>query len=132
MRLDLAMRNGVPSGQPIVALGLHQTNLPWPTRPGCALLASAEVWYAPLGGNDAAGSFDGSIALPLLPPGYRMFCQTGSLAFGTGDLAFGDGSSLTTQPAAPTSLPAVRIANASDHTAATGTVSPVVTITKFF
>lgn len=132
MQLDLALRNGVPQGQPMLTIGLNQTNMPWPSRPGCTLLGSAELWLAPTGSNDANGSFDGSLALPLLPAGYRMFCQTGSIDLGTGGLAIGDASSLMTQPAAPASLPAVRIANASDHTAATGTVSPVVTVTRFF
>lgn len=132
MRLDVGMRNGVALGQPMVTVGLRQTTWAWTPRPACTLLDSAEIWYAPSGSNDAAGSFDGSIAMPLLLPGYRMFCQTGSIDFANGDLALGDGSAITTQPAAPTSLPAVRIANASDHTAATGTISPAVTITRFF
>ena len=130
MQLDLAMRNGVPQGQPLVTLGLRQTNLP--LGGSCALLGSAELWYMPIGSNDGSGSFDGSVALPVLPPGYRIFCQTGSIDLQTGGYALGDLSALVTPPAAPTNLPAVRIANASDHTAATGTVSPVATVTRFY
>ncbi|GAB4148167.1 MAG: hypothetical protein Fur0037_16450 [Planctomycetota bacterium] len=131
MRLDVAMRQNVPLAQPMVVLGLQRSSTPWPTRPECSMLVSDDVWFAPGGGTDANGSFDGSLPLPLLPPGYRMFCQTGSIDLGSGALVLGDASSLMTQPAAPPSLPAVRIASASDRTSPTGTVSPVVTVTRF-
>jgi hypothetical protein len=135
MQLDAALRNGVletgTDTLPLVVLGLSRTQVPWPGLPGCAFLTSNELWWAMAGHNDAQGNFDGSIAWPLLPPGHRLYLQSGSLHLGTGALAFGDGSTLVTPGPGPLPIPVVRIANSTDGAALTGTVSTAVPVTRF-
>lgn len=135
MQLDMAARNGVAddgSGQTraFVAMGNTATADPWPGLPGCFLLSSTEVWW-PMGNTDAQGAFTGSLPLPLLPPGHRVWLQSGSVHLLTGALAFGDASTLVTPPAGTVPIAAVRIANASDGAASTGTVNAAVPVTEF-
>jgi hypothetical protein len=138
MQLDVSARNGVPDDgtgntQVFAAFGLLPANLPWPTRPSCLLLTSTDAWFPLPGNNTAQGAYDGSLTgLPVLPAGFRMYCQTGSLGLPGGDFAFGDASAFITPPAGTLPIPAARIANANDNTATTGTVSFAVTVTQFF
>ncbi|HLQ36694.1 MAG TPA: hypothetical protein VK348_02745 [Planctomycetota bacterium] len=136
-QIDVGIRNGVPdpgtgSTRPFVALGINQRNLPWPSRPSCLLLTSTETWFPLPGSNDTGGSYDGSLAgLPLLPPGYRLYLQTGSIDLGSGGLAFGDVEAMITPPTGPVPVTAARIVSQSDRTAPTGAVSLAVPVTRF-
>lgn len=136
-QFDVSLRNGVPDDgtnltRAWLALGLDLVNWPWPARPECVQQSSTNVWFV-LGGTDAQGRYDGSLAnLPLLPPGYRIWCQAGSIHLGTGDLAFADASGIVTPPPGPTPLPAVRISASTDRTAASGSVSSAVPVTLFY
>jgi hypothetical protein len=137
VQIDVAGRNGVPdvggTTRQWIALGLQQANLPWAARPECAMQTSGEVWFAMPGTLDGNGSYDGSLTnLPLLPSGYRLWCQSGSIDLTDGNMAFGDLSGFMTPPAAPTAAPAARVASSSDRSATTGTVSQSVTVTRFF
>ena len=135
---DVAARNGVADDgslqtRTFLCLGTGQQNQPWPGRPGCALLTTTDVWFAMPGNNSATGSYDGVLGgLPVLPPGWRLWCQTGSVHLGTGALAFGDLSTMVTPPPAPTVSPAARVAASSDRTALTGTVAQSVPVTLFY
>jgi hypothetical protein len=138
MQMDLALRNGVMedgSGQSLawLALGGMPSNTPWPTNSACTLWGSADVWFAMPGLPDSQGDYDGSYSnLPILPPGYRLWCQAGSVHLGTGTLAFSDGSTLITPPAGTLPIPTCRVANSNDHAAATGTVSYAVPVMQFY
>ena len=78
-------------------------------------------------------SFDGSLAgLPVLPPGFRLWCQAGSVDLQTGDLAFTDASTFVTPPPGPLPIPTARIANSTNVGASTGAVSYAVPVMAFF
>lgn len=136
MQLVAGMRNGVPDPgtgvtMPIAVMGLRSAQLPWPGLPNCALLTTSELWWAMAGSNDAQGNYDGSVNLPVLPPGHRLYLQSGSLHLGTAAMAFGDASTLVTPGPGPLPMSAVRVANSTDGSAASGTVSPAVPVTRF-
>ncbi len=138
MDLDVALRDGVPdtgSGlvRGFVALGNTFTAQTWPLRNDCTLYSSAEVWFALPGAISGAGSFDGTFAgLPVLPPGFRLWCQAGTLDLGSGALAFSDATTLVTPPAGPLPIPVARVVNSTSVTATTGTVSFAVPVVGFF
>jgi hypothetical protein len=138
MQFDLSMRNGVPDdgslqARTFLCLGANQANVLWPGRSPCALLTTTDVWFAMPGNDTATGSYDGSLTgLPVLPPGFRLWCQAGSVHLGNGALAFGDLSTLVTPPPPPASAPFARVSASTDRTAATGAVSFVVPVTQFF
>jgi hypothetical protein len=82
---------------------------------------------------NAQGDYDGSLqGLPILPPGYRLWCQAGSISLATADVAFSDATTLVTPPAGPLPIPTSRIANSTDHTGTTGVVSFAVPVMGFF
>lgn len=138
MQLDVALRQGVAddgSGATRlwVQLGHSRQAFAWPGRPDCTMASSTEVWFQLPGTTTSSGSHDGSLTgLPLLPPGYRLWCQAGSIHAPTGDLAFSDLSALVTPPAAPGTVTVSRVAHATDHTSTTGSVSWSVPVTQFF
>ncbi len=134
-QLDVALRNGVPDdgtglAQPFVALGLQPRITPFPGT-GCALLTSTDLWWALPGSNDPQGSYTGNLMLPLLPAGWRIHLQGGSIHLGTGALAFGDVSTLLTNPPGPVPVSVARIVASTDGGAATGSVSLAVPVTRF-
>ena len=137
-RFDVSIRDGVRDPGtgvtvPFVLLGTSISALPWPTRPDCTIWSSADVGYLLPGVMNTQGSYDGSLqGLPVLPPGYRLWCQAGSISLATGDLAFGDATTLITPPPGPLPIPTSRIANSTDHTGATGVVSYAVPVMGFF
>jgi hypothetical protein len=137
-RLDVGLRDGIRDGgnglsRGFIMLGQAQGFGTWPGRPDCTFHSSAEVWFALPGTMSATGSLDGSLtALPLLPPGYRLWCQGGSVDLGNANLAFTDGLTLVTPPLGAVPLPAVRIANSTSQTASTGSVSNVVPVMGFY
>lgn len=136
--LDVSIRDGVPdSGNGLargfVTLGTSIDGSPWPLRNDCPFWSSAEWWFALPGGMNAQGDYDGTLAnLPLLPPGFRLWCQAGSIDLGSIAMAFSDALTLVTPPFGPLPIPTTRVANANDHTAATGTVSDAVPVMAFF
>lgn len=138
MQLDIAAREAIGddgSGltRTFVCLGTQAANVPVPGTLGCSLLTSTDVWYLLPASNSPTGSFDGTLTgLPVLPPGYRLWLQTGSVHLGTAALAFGDLSTLVTPTPAPPSAPAARIAASTDRTATSGVVAFSVPVTQFF
>ncbi|MCB9885225.1 MAG: hypothetical protein H6838_07015 [Planctomycetes bacterium] len=138
MDLDVAVRDGVPdpgSGlvRAFVALGTQLVGQPWPTAPACTVYSSAELLLAMPGAVTATGSYDGSFAgLPVLPPGFRLWCQAGTIDLGTGALAFSDASALMTPPAGPLPVPTSRVVNSTNVAGTTGTVSLAVPVIGFF
>lgn len=134
--LDCAARDGSPdkgNGQSFsyLAFGASQQPQPWPFRPSCVLQSSTEHWFV-LGRNDATGACDGALTWPILPAGYRVYLQVGSIELGGSDLVFSDLTQMMTPPAAPTTLPAVRIAASTNRASLTGAVSASVPVTLFF
>ncbi|MFY9343973.1 MAG: hypothetical protein WAT39_15900 [Planctomycetota bacterium] len=136
-RLDVSIRDGVPDSgnglsRPFVTIGHSLAGSPWPLRPDCPFWSSSEVWFPLPGTMNSAGDYDGSLAaLPLLPPGYRLWCQAGSIDLGTVGMAFSDAVTFVTPPAGPVPIPTVRIVNSTNHAAATGTVSYAVPVIAF-
>lgn len=135
-RVDAMLRNGLPddgTGSVLVALALGLANplVPLPGAAGCTLLTSGEWWQLLPGTTGSAGEHAGSVALPALPPGYRLWLQQACLAPATGALVLSDGNTLRTPPAALPVPTVVRIAHASDPTSATGTVSFAVPVVRF-
>ena len=135
---DVSIRNGVPDSgtgttRAFLCLGESYYGAPWPSRPDCPFHSSTELWFPLPGTMDASGDYDGTLAgLPLLPPGYRLWCQAGSVDLATVDLAFSDALTLVTPPYGALPIPTARVANASDHTAQTGSFSYAVPVTAFF
>jgi len=137
-QFDVALRNaGRDDGSGLLrawlGVGLAPSNLPWPLQPNCTLWSSVEAWFLLPGVPDVSGNLDASLPnLPLLPPGYRLWCQAGSGHFGTGALAFSDGSTLRTPAPGILPIPVSRVANSNDRSAATGTTSYAVPVMQFF
>ncbi len=137
-RLDVSVRNGVPgnaagSTRAFVMLGSSQAGAPWPTRPDCPFWSSAEVWFPLVGTTNAAGDYDGSLTtLPTLPPGFRLWCQAGTIDLATVAMSFSDAVTMVTPALGTLPIPVSRIINSTDHTAATGTVSYAVPVMAFF
>lgn len=137
-RLDVSVRNGVlgnslGSTRAFVTLGLQQAGAPWPTRPDCPFWSSAEVWFPLSGTTTATGDYDGSLTnLPTLPPGFRLWCQAGTIDLATVGMSFSDAVTLVTPALGSVPIPVSRVANSTDHTAATGTVSYAVPVMAFF
>jgi len=138
MTMDIALRDGIAEDglgltRAWVALGVFSNSSPWPTRLDCRLWGSTDIWFALPGMPNTQGDYNGSLTgLPVLPPGYRLWCQAGSVHLGTGALAFSDGSTLVTPPQGPLPIPVSRIVNSSDRAAATGAISYAVPVASFF
>ncbi len=138
MDLDVALRDGVPdlgSGlvRAFVALGTQLLGQPWPTAPQCTLYSSAELLLALPGAVTATGSYDGMFTgLPVLPPGFRLWCQTGSIDLGSGALAFSDATALMTPPPGLLPIPTSRVVNSTNVAGTTGTMSLAVPVIAFF
>ena len=133
-RVDTTMRNGLPddgTGRVLVALAIGLANplVALPGGAGCTLFTSGEWWQLLPGTTGPAGEHAASVALPALPPGYRLWMQQASLA--PGALTLSDGNTLQTPPPALPAPTAVRIAHASDPSSATGTVSFAVPVVRF-
>lgn len=137
-QIDVAARNGVPddgtgNARTFLCLGLGQTSLPWPGLPACVLQSSTEVWFPLPNPNDTQGANNAALqGLPVLPPGYRLYCQAGSIHLQNGAFTLGDLSTLLTPPAGPAAIPSARVVAGSDRTAATGTVAFAVPVVQFF
>ena len=137
-QLDVSIRRGIADdgsarARAFLCLGTAPVQWPWPPRPGCLQQSSTEVWFPLPGPMTTNGRYDQSVTgLPPLPPGYRLWCQAGSIHLGSGALAFADLSSLTTPPAAAETLPAARVAASSNRLAVQGTISHSVPVTLFF
>lgn len=137
-RLDVALRDGIAddgsgTARAFVLFGQQLVATPWPTLPTCSVWSSGEVWYPLPGPLSSAGSYDGSLpGLPQLPPGFRLWCQAGSVDLQNGDLAFTDASTFVTPPPGPLPIPTARIANSASVAAATGTVSYAVPVMAFW
>jgi len=138
MQLDLALRHGIAAdgsglARVWVAFGDRPGAQPWPGMTQCTLHGSNDIWFLMPGAPTTTGHYDGNVgSLPLLPAGYRLWCQAGTAHLGTGALSFGDGVTLVTPPRGPQPIPACRIVNGSDHTAASGVVSNACPVMLFF
>jgi hypothetical protein len=137
-RLDVALRDGIADDgngatRAFVLLGTQQASGTWPTLPSCGFWSSSEVWYPLAGPVGSTGSYDGAIhGLPHLPPGFRLWCQAGSVDLLTGELAFTDASTFVTPPPGPLPIPTARVANSTNVQATTGTVSFAVPVMAFW
>ena len=137
-RVDVAIRDGVPdngSGHTaaFACFGTALDGSPWPLRPDCAFWSSTEIWYVLPGTPNGNGDLDASLAgLPLLPPGFRLWCQAGSIDLLSAGMAFSDAVTFVTPPPGAQPLPAVRIANSTNGAAATGTIANAVPVMAFF
>ncbi|MBL8756047.1 MAG: hypothetical protein JNK15_22320 [Planctomycetes bacterium] len=136
-RLDVSIRDGVPDDgsvlvRPFVTVGHGLDGSPWPLRPDCPFWSTSEVWFALPGAMTSTGSHDGSlVGLPLLPPGYRLWAQAGSVHLGTVAMAFSDATTFVTPPAGPLPIPTARIVHSTNGGSATGTVSYAVPVMAF-
>ncbi len=136
-RLDVSIRDGVPDdgsglARAFVTVGHGLDGSPWPLRPDCPFWSTSEIWFALPGPMNSMGNYDGALAgLPHLPPGYRLWCQAGSVHLGSVAMAFTDAVTFVTPPAGPLPIPTVRIANSTNGAAATGTVSYAVPVMAF-
>ncbi|MCK5941021.1 MAG: hypothetical protein KAI24_03550 [Planctomycetes bacterium] len=136
--IDVSIRNGVADAgngltRAFLTLGTSIDGTPWPLRADCPFWSSAELWFALPGTMTTAGRYDDTLAnLPLLPPGFRLWCQAGSIDLGTIGMSFSDAVTLVTPPYGQLPMPVARIANGSDVAAATGSVSSSVPVMAFF
>lgn len=136
--IDVSIRDGVAdtgSGttRAFFTMGLGITGSPWPMRSDCPFWSSSETWFALPGTMTNLGNYDGGLqGLPLLPPGYRLWLQAGSIDLSTVDMAFSDGITLVTPPYGSLPIPCARIANASNQAATSGSVSNSVPVMAFF
>lgn len=136
-RLDVSIRDGVRDtgggvAIPFVMVGTSIAGSPWPLHPACTMWSSNEVWFPLPGSLNAQGDYDGSLAaLPTVPPGYRLWCQAGSVHWWTVDMAFSDAVTFVTPAAGTLPIPTARIVNSTNHAAATGTVSYAVPVMAF-
>jgi hypothetical protein len=116
-----------------VTLGTTLDGSPWPMRTDCPFWSSTELWYVLPGTLNGFGDCDASLTgLPQLPPGYRLWCQAGSIDLGTVGMAFSDAVTFVTPPPGPLPIPTTRIVNSTNNAAATGTVSYAVPVMAFF
>ncbi len=137
MELDIQARNGMPtdptgSGLSALLVGFRKATLSWPARPACTLLTSTEAWFELPGANDPNGHWNGMLqsATPL-PIGMEFYAQVAS-GHALNGVAISDASHVVVPPLGPVPMTVARIANGSDRTAPTGTVSNVVPVTELF
>ena len=136
--MDISIRDGVAdtgsgSSRAFLTMGNRMTGTPWTTRHDCVFWSSSEIWFALPGTMTATGSYDGTVvSLPSLPPGYRLWCQAGSIDLTNTNMSFSDAITLITPPRASLPITAARIANGNNHAAATGAVSTSVPVMAFF
>ncbi|MGK0157751.1 MAG: hypothetical protein ACI9SE_004734 [Neolewinella sp.] len=136
--LDVSIRRGVAdpgtgTTRAFLTLGNNPDGTPWPLRSDCPFWSSSEVWFALPGLMTSTGSYDGTLSnLPMLPPGFRLWCQAGSINLATVDMAFSEAITLVTPPPGSLPIPAMRIANGSNQAATSGSVSSSVPVMTFF
>ena len=136
--LDISIRHGVASSSnhpafAFLTMGNWINSTPWPLRPDCTFWSSSELWFSLPGAMTANGTYDDLLTgLPLLPSGFRLWCQAGSIELTTVASAFGDAITFVTPPHGRLPIPCARIASGSDRAAATGTVSRAVPVMAFF
>lgn len=138
LALEVASRNGLPTTATDPALvamlvGLQRQDRAWPGRPGCTVFPTLDADATLPGNNDALGSWDGTLPpFAGLPVGQEFVVQLVSGQPSTGALTFSDGTVIAVPPPGPTRVTVARIAHATDHTSATGTVSTSVPVVRFF
>lgn len=136
--IDLSLRAGVADSgsgttRAFLTMGNDLAGAPWPTRTDCAFWSTSELWFVLPGTMTTTGRYDGLLTgLPLLPPGYRLWCQAGSIDLTTTAMAFSDALTFVTPPAGIVPVPVARVASASNQAATTGSVSSSVPVTMFF
>ena len=137
-RVDLSIRDGVPdlgnsNTAAFVTFGQSLSGTTWPSRPDCPFWSSTEIWFVMPGPMSSTGAYDGSLlGLPILPPGFRLWCQAGSIDLTTVGMAFSDAVTFVTPPLGPLPIPTARIVNSTNRSSATGTVSYAVPVMAFF
>ncbi|HEB54160.1 MAG TPA: hypothetical protein ENI87_12980 [bacterium] len=135
---DVSIRHGVAdpgSGttRAFLTIGNNLAGAPWPLRSDCPFWSTAELWFALPGTMSSTGTYDGTLTgLPLLPPGFRIWCQAGSIDLATVAMSFSDAITLVTPPYGQLPVPAARVANGSNQAAASGSVSRNVPVMEFF
>ena len=137
-RLDVSIRDGIADdgtgvALPFVMLGTSVLGSPWPLQPGCTMWSSNEIWFPLPGTMNLQGNYDGALAtLPPLPPGYRLWCQAGTVHWSTVAMTFSDAVTMVTPAPGTLPVPTARIVNSTNHLATTGTVSLAVPVMAFF
>lgn len=137
-RVDVSIRDGVRdtgSGETraFLTFGTALDGTPWPMRSDCPFWSSTELWYVLPGTMSTTGDYDGALnGLPLLPPGFRLWCQAGSIDLGTAGMAFSDAVTFVTPPPGPLPIPTSRVIHSTNNASATGTVSFAVPVMAFF
>ena len=136
--VDVSIRDGVADSgtattRGFLTMGNSIDGTPWPMRADCPFWSSSEIWFLLPGTMTNTGSYDGTLSnLPLLPPGYRLWCQAGSIDLGNLDMSFSDAVTLVTPPSGSLPIPAMRVANGSNQSATSGSVSASVPVMAFF
>jgi hypothetical protein len=137
MDLDVSLRDGIADrGQGLarafVAIGMQPGSLSLPGAPQCTLYTSAELLLGLPNTMTSTGSYDGTfVGMPVLPPGFRLWCQAGSIDLGNGQLALTDASGIATPPHGPVPIPTARIVDGNSVQGSTGTVSYAVPVIHF-
>lgn len=137
-RLDVSIRNGVAddgSGTtlPYLLFGHAIDGSSWVLQPNCTIWSSHEVWFFLPGAMNQQGDYDGSRpALPVMPPGHRLWCQAGSTNLAAMAFTFSDALTFVTPALGTLPIPVTRVANSTNQAAATGTVSNAVPVMAFF
>lgn len=135
--LSIGSRNGVKStaaapAQSILLLSPTRRSIPWPPGTGCTLVGQPSAVLPLAGSNTSSGAWSGAIDVGTPPPPFfEMIGQILSMAPGRGETVLSDGSRLIAPPAGA-GVVSSRVIAASDHTAASGSVSFAVPVTGFF
>jgi len=127
MEFEIKARNGTPGGMSALLIGFQSNGQSWPVNPGCSLLTSNLAVSTLTGANSANGDWNGMITGFTLPAGLEFFTQIAS-ADAQGNFALSDGSRVRVPAMGPTPMTVARVANGSDRTSATGTVSQIVPV----
>ena len=135
--LVIAIANAVPSttGRPAKVgfmFGVGPVSRPWAPRPACSEYTSMEVAYWLQGDSSTTGTWNSSFpSIWGLPETFVFYAQSFSLEPIGLAYAFSNGVRVTVPPAAPTPIPAARIAHGDDRASLTGTVSFIVPVMRF-
>ena len=134
--LFIDSRDGVPSlpglpAQSYLLLSWNRIAAPWPIGTTCTLYGDPVIVHLLPGDNGPTGDWRGSVAAGNPNPYFEAIGQIATRNTVTGELVFSQGSRLIAPPPG-LGITTSRVANGSDHSALTGTVSFVIPVTRFF
>jgi hypothetical protein len=133
--LFIDSQNGVPSlpglpTQSILLLSWTQTEFVWPPQSSCFAYGDPVIAHY-LGDSSVTGDWSGSVNVGQPAPYFEAIGQIATLNAATGELVLSQGSRLIA-PGPSVGITSSRIVHGSNHLSATGTVSFVVPVTRFF